>query len=145
MKALLQRVASARVEVDGETVSAIGPGLFVLFGVETGDGPAQAERLAKKTAELRVFDDEAGAMNRSVEQAGGAVLVVSQFTLAADTRKGRRPSFLRAARPEEAEPLYERYAEALEARGLSVGRGRFRTVMRIHTACDGPVTILLEA
>jgi D-tyrosyl-tRNA(Tyr) deacylase len=113
--------------------------------VVTGDGEAEAEKLARKTAALRIFDDAKGAMNLSVEDVKGEVLVVSQFTLAADTRKGRRPSFIRAARPEEANALYGRYVEALRARGLKTETGRFQTVMAVHLVNDGPVTILLEA
>ncbi|MHC4597577.1 MAG: D-aminoacyl-tRNA deacylase [Planctomycetota bacterium] len=123
----------------------MGPGLLVLLGVVTGDGEAEAEKLARKTAALRIFDDAKGAMNLSVEDVKGEVLVVSQFTLAADTRKGRRPSFIRAARPEEANALYGRYVEALRARGLKTETGRFQTVMAVHLVNDGPVTILLEA
>ena len=144
MKALLQRVREAHVDVEGRCVSRIGPGLLVLLGVVAGDGEAQAEKLARKTAELRIFDDGKGAMNLSVEEVKGEILVVSQFTLAADTRKGKRPSFLRAARPEEANALYGRYVEALRARGLKTETGRFQTVMAVHLVNDGPVTILLE-
>ncbi len=144
MKVLVQRVSRAEVRVAGQAVGAIGPGLLVLLGVERGDTEADADWYAAKTAELRIFADDAGRMNRSVEEAGGAVLVVSQFTLAADTRRGRRPSFERAADPAAAEALYRRFAEALASRGIAVATGTFRAMMEVELINEGPVTILLD-
>lgn len=132
------------MRVDGRTVAAIDRGLLALLGVERGDGPADADELADKTAELRIFADHEGRMNRSVEQVGGSVLVVSQFTLAACTRKGRRPSFHLAADRDLAEGLYVRFAERLAARGLPVARGIFQAMMEVELVNDGPVTILLD-
>ena len=126
MKALLQRVSEASVEVAGASVGAIGPGLLVLLGVEAADGEAEADYLARKTASLRIFADEAGKMNLSVREAGGAVLAVSQFTLCADTSRGNRPGFSGAARPELAEPLYRRFVTALEGHGVEVATGTFQ-------------------
>jgi D-tyrosyl-tRNA(Tyr) deacylase len=145
MRLVSQRVASASVRVDGEVVGAIGPGLLVLVGVREGDDEAMAQRLATKTAELRVFADEEGRFNRSVIESHGQVLVVSQFTLYGDVRKGRRPSFNDAARPEVAEPLVEAYARALEGVGLHVERGRFGAHMMVESVNDGPVTILIDS
>jgi D-tyrosyl-tRNA(Tyr) deacylase len=139
VRALVQRVGSASVSVDGETVSEIGPGLLVLLGVRRGDGPEQADRIARKLRALRVFEDDEGRMNLSVDDVGGEVLCVSQFTLYGDARKGNRPSFVDAAPPEEAEPLYERVREALGARG-----GRFGARMAVTLTNDGPVTLLVE-
>ncbi len=139
MRALVQRVASASVAADGEEVSSIGRGLLVLLGVRRGDGEEQADRLAAKLLALRIFEDDDGRMNLSVEDAGGEVLCVSQFTLYGDARKGHRPSFVEAAPPEEAEPLYERVRDALGAKG-----GRFGARMQIGLVNDGPVTILVE-
>lgn len=133
------------MRVGGRTVGAIGPGLLVLLGVETGDDAEDADYLANKTAELRIFDDEQQRMNLSVEQVGGSVLVVSQFTLAASTRRGRRPSFSRAAAPAAAEPLYRRYLERLRARGLLVESGEFQAPMEVELINDGPVTLWLDA
>ena len=144
MKALLQRVSRAEVRVDGRAVGTIGRGLLVLLGVERGDAPPDAASLADKTAELRIFPDEAHHMNRSVEEVGGACLVVSQFTLAGSTRRGRRPSFDAAAPPGEAEPLYEHFVACLRARGLPVATGVFRAMMEVELVNDGPVTLLLE-
>lgn len=144
MIAVVQRVAEARVEVAGETVGAIGPGMLVLLGVLRGDGPEEVDRLARRIAEFRFFQDENGRMNLSAAQVGGGVLVVSQFTLAADGRRGRRPSFDRAAPPAEAEPLYERFVSAIRSAGLEVATGRFGAAMRIHLVADGPVTFALE-
>lgn len=144
MKVLLQRVARAAVRVDGETVGTIGPGLLVFLGVESGDTADDAAWYADKTAELRLFADEEGRMNRSVEEAGGAVLVVSQFTLAARTRRGRRPSFDAAAPPDEAEARYRDFVDGLRRRGIETATGRFRAMMEVELVNEGPVTILLD-
>ncbi len=144
MKVLLQRVRRATVRVRGETVSEIGAGLLVLLGVEDGDSEEDAKYLADKTAGLRIFADREGRMNLSVLESNGEVLVVSQFTLAASTRRGRRPSFSGAACPERAEELYRLYSERLEGLGLPVGRGIFREMMDVELINDGPVTILLD-
>ena len=145
MRILLQRVLRAEVRVDGEVVGACGPGLLVLVGVGHDDTPAVAEALAGKVAELRIFRDEEGRTNRSLLEVGGAALVISQFTLYADTRKGRRPSFLDAAPPDLGTRLYERFAAALEARGIAVGRGRFGAEMAVELVNDGPMTIWLDS
>jgi D-aminoacyl-tRNA deacylase len=139
VRALVQRVSEAAVEVGGERVAAIGPGLLVLLGVRRGDGPAEADKLAGKLAALRIFEDADGRMNLNVGEAGGQVLCVSQFTLYGDTRKGNRPSFVDAAPPEEAEPLYERVREALGAQG-----GSFGARMAVSLVNDGPVTVMVE-
>jgi D-aminoacyl-tRNA deacylase len=144
VRSVVQRVSRASVAVDGEIVGRIGPGLCALVGVTHDDGPAQAEALARKLWGLRVFPDEAGAMNLSVADAGGAVLVVSQFTLYGDTRKGRRPSFVAAARPEQAEPLVALVVDELRALGATVATGRFRADMAVDLVNDGPVTLLVE-
>jgi D-tyrosyl-tRNA(Tyr) deacylase len=144
MRAVCQRVTEARVTVGGRAVGEIGAGLVVLLGVARGDGEADMRRLAEKVARLRIFEDEAGKFDRSVLDVGGAALVISQFTLIADTRKGNRPSFAAAAPPEEAEPLYERFCEALAAAGVPVERGVFRAQMAVSLVNDGPVTIVLE-
>ena len=144
MKVLLQRVSRAEVRVDGDVAGSIGAGLLVLLGIEHGDRAEWIDWYADKTAELRIFADAEGKMNRSVEDIGGGVLVVSQFTLAARTRKGRRPSYTDAAAPELAEPLYEHFAARLAARGLTVATGRFGAMMDVELVNDGPVTILLE-
>jgi D-aminoacyl-tRNA deacylase len=141
--AVIQRVASAKVRVAGAVVGAIDDGLLVLLGVLRGDTEAQADRLAERIATFRVFEDDEGRMNRSVIDSGGAVLVVSQFTLAADGRKGRRPSFDRAADPAEAEPLYERVAAALAGRGLRVATGVFGASMDVESTNRGPATFVL--
>ncbi|MEZ4483632.1 MAG: D-aminoacyl-tRNA deacylase [Syntrophotaleaceae bacterium] len=145
MRAVLQRVSHAKVEVAAETVGAIDRGLLVLLGVEQGDVEKDAALLAKKTAELRLFEDEAEKMNLSVEDIGGEVLVVSQFTLAADCRKGRRPGFSGAAPPEIANKLYEHYVALLRQRGLTVATGRFQAMMQVSLTNDGPVTFLLDS
>ncbi len=144
MRAVLQRVSEASVTVEGETLSEIGAGLLVLLAVEKGDTGAEADWIAKKIAELRVFKDEHDKMNRSVVDAGGSVLLVSQFTLAADCRKGRRPSFDKAAPPDEAIPMLARVKQALESHGLTVAEGRFGAHMEVRLVNDGPVTIPLE-
>lgn len=145
MRIILQRVKRASVSVDGEPVSGIGPGLLLLVGVAEGDGPEAAGWLAGKVAGLRVFADETGRMNRSVTDSGGEVLAVSQFTLLGDTRKGNRPSFVRAAPPETAEPLFDAFCERLRAAGVTpVRTGRFGAMMDVELVNDGPVTLLLE-
>lgn len=141
---MLQRVTEAAVRVDGEVAGAIGPGLLVLLGVERGDGDAASRKLADKVVGYRVFADGEGRMNLSVADAAGAVLVVSQFTLAADTRKGLRPSFSPAADPPEAERLYEAFAARLAETGIEVATGRFGAAMQVSLCNDGPVTFLLE-
>jgi D-tyrosyl-tRNA(Tyr) deacylase len=140
MRAVCQRVTEARVRVDGASVGEVGAGLCVLLGVRRGDEAAAAERLAGKVARLRVFD----GMDRSLLDTGGGALVVSQFTLYGDARKGNRPSFTEAAPPEEAEPLYERFCEALRALGVPVATGVFGATMRVELVNDGPVTVLLD-
>ena len=144
MKALVQRVSSARVLADEEVVGEIGRGLCVLLGVSRSDGDAEAERLAGRIARLRIFENEEGRFDRSLLDVGGAALVVSQFTLIADTAKGNRPSFTDAAPPEEAEPLYERFCEELRTLGVEVATGRFGARMAVELVNDGPVTIVLE-
>jgi D-tyrosyl-tRNA(Tyr) deacylase len=139
MRALVQRVSEASVSVEGEELARIGPGLLVLLGVRRGDGPDEADRIARKLRALRIFEDEEGRMNRSLDDVSGEALCVSQFTLYGDARKGNRPSFVDAAPPEEAEPLYERVREALGARG-----GRFGARMSVTLVNDGPVTLLVE-
>ena len=139
MKALVQRVARASVTVGGERVSEIGPGLLVLLGVRRGDGEAEADKLVRKLLALRIFEDADGRMNHSVQDVNGEILCVSQFTLYGDTRKGNRPSFVDAARPEQAEPLYERVRAGLQAQG-----GRFGARMAVALVNDGPVTLLIE-
>lgn len=146
MRGVIQRVNAAEVMIDGRTVGRIGPGLLVLVGVEEGDTSADADWVAEKTARMRIFADEAGKMNRSVVDIDGGLLVVSQFTLHAATQKGNRPSFLRAARPEEAVPLYERFLATLEREaGRPVARGVFAAAMEVSLVNDGPVTILLDS
>jgi len=141
---VIQRVRDARVSIEGRVAGEIGPGLSVLLGIARGDGEEQAARLAGKVARLRVFPDEAGRFDRSVVETGGAVLVVSQFTLIADTAKGNRPSFSGAARPEDAEPLVERVAAELRALGVPVETGAFGAHMAVELVNDGPVTIVLD-
>jgi D-aminoacyl-tRNA deacylase len=145
VRAVVSRVAWARVVADGELTAEIGPGLLVLVGVTHGDSEAEAGWLAAKVAALRVFDDGQGKMNRSVTEAGGGALVVSQFTLYGDARKGRRPSYVAAAPPEVAAPLVEAVAKALAGAGVPVASGRFGAHMLVESAGDGPVTILLDS
>lgn len=144
MRAVVQRVSSASVTVDGEVRGACGQGLVVLLGVASGDDPETADRLAVKVARLRVFEDDAGRLDRSLVDVGGGALVVSQFTLVADTRKGTRPSFTAAADPKEAEPLYERFCNALRESGVPVETGAFGARMEVSLVNDGPVTIILD-
>ncbi|MBN1284830.1 MAG: D-tyrosyl-tRNA(Tyr) deacylase [Anaerolineae bacterium] len=145
MRAVLQRVSSASVTVDGQVVAAIDHGLVVLVGVTHADGATQADWLAQKIAGLRIFEDEAGKFNRSLLDAGGSALVVSQFTLYADARKGRRPAFVDAARPEVAEPLIEYFCGRLRAHGVPVQTGVFGARMLVAIHNQGPVTIILDA
>jgi D-aminoacyl-tRNA deacylase len=145
VRAVVQRVAGARVLVDGETAGAIDRGLCVLLGVAHSDDAAVATRLAGRIARLRIFENEDGKFDRSVADEGGSILVVSQFTLIADTAKGNRPSFSAAAPPHAAEPVYDAFCEALAAEGLEVARGRFGARMVVEIANDGPVTIVLDA
>lgn len=144
MKALLQRVSQASVTIDGQQVAAIGEGLLVFLGVEPGDGAAEIDWLSAKVLALRVFPGDGKAMNRSVSDLGGEVLVVSQFTLAADTSRGNRPGFSSAAPPELAQRLYDEFCEALHARHPHVATGRFGADMQVALINDGPVTFLLE-
>jgi D-aminoacyl-tRNA deacylase len=144
VRAVVQRVSKARVVVAGERVAEIDRGLVVLVGVARNDSEAEAERLAGKVARLRIFEDDAGRFDRSLLDVGGEALVVSQFTLIADTRKGNRPSFTEAAPPEQAEPLYERFCEALRAEGADVEVGVFGARMHVELVNDGPVTITLD-
>ena len=143
MKAVVQRVSEARVRVRGETVGEVGPGLCVLLGVARDDTPANAQRLAEKVARLRIFEDDEGRFDRSLLDVGGEALVVSQFTLLADTAKGNRPSFTEAAPPDEAEPLYEAFCEALREQGVRVATGLFGARMAVELVNEGPVTIVL--
>jgi D-tyrosyl-tRNA(Tyr) deacylase len=145
VRIILQRVKEASVTVSGEKISDIGPGLLLLVGVADGDGEPEADWLAEKTAGLRIMPDEAGKMNLSVRDTGGAVLAVSQFTLLADTRKGKRPSFIGAALPEQAARLFDYFCERLRLAGVArVETGRFGAMMDVHLVNDGPVTIVLE-
>jgi D-tyrosyl-tRNA(Tyr) deacylase len=144
MRAVVQRVSKASVTVDGEVVGAIGPGMMVLLGVTHDDGQAEAEWLARKIAGLRIFEDSAGKLNLSLLDVEGQALVVSQFTLYADARKGRRPSFVDAARPEVAEPLVRRFADTLRQHGIAVDMGVFGAHMLVEIHNDGPVTLILD-
>ncbi len=144
MRGLVQRATRAKVTVDGEVVGEIGPGLCVLVGVTHDDGPAQAQKLATKLWGLRIMDDADGVMNLSVADTTGEVLVISQFTLYGDTRKGRRPTWIDAARPEHAEPLVEAVVTELREMGATVATGRFRAEMAVELVNDGPVTVMLE-
>jgi D-aminoacyl-tRNA deacylase len=145
MRAVVQRVSEASVSVAGEVVGQIGPGLAVLLGVKQGDTEADARYMAEKTIHLRVFADAEGRMNRSVQEQGAGALVVSQFTLYGDARRGRRPSYAEAAEPELAEALYQRYCDLLREAGLAVQTGRFGAMMVVRIVNDGPVTILLDS
>ena len=144
MRGLVQRVSRATVTVDGEVTGEIGPGILLLVGVTHDDTEAQAAKLADKVWNLRIFDDEDGVMNRSAADEGHEILVVSQFTLYGDTRKGRRPGYSEAARPEHAEPLVQQVIDELRAAGAFVGTGRFRADMAVELVNDGPVTLWVE-
>ncbi len=145
MRVVLQRVSHASVTVDGGPIASIGAGLLLLVGAEAGDDNAEAQRLATKCAELRIFRDEADKFSRSLLDVGGEALVVSQFTLLADVRKGRRPSFVRAAAPELAEPLVAAFAQCLRDLGVATQTGRFGTHMDVELVNDGPVTIVIDS
>jgi D-tyrosyl-tRNA(Tyr) deacylase len=145
VKALIQRVLEAQVSVDGEVVGRIGPGLVVLLGVAKEDGEREADRLAERVLTYRIFDDEDGRMNRSIQEVGGQILAVSQFTLVADVAKGTRPSFTPAAGPDLAEKLYRRFIDRLITAGLTVETGRFGARMIVSLHNDGPVTFMLES
>lgn len=141
----MQRVCSASVEVDGQTVGEIGAGILVYLGVASEDNDRDVRYTAEKCANLRIFDDELGTMNRSLLDTGGEVLIVSQFTLYGDTRKGRRPSYNRAARPEIGRERYQAVVDYLQALGVRVATGRYRTEMAVNARVDGPVTILIDS
>jgi D-tyrosyl-tRNA(Tyr) deacylase len=145
MRAVVQRVSRAEVRVAGKAVGSIAKGLLVLLGVARGDGEEDARQLADKVAALRIFEDDAGKMNLAVGDVGGGVLVVSQFTLLGDARKGNRPGFIDAAAPEEANALYERVCALLREKGLGIAQGVFRAEMQVELVNDGPVTILLDS
>ena len=145
MRCVVQRVRESSVAVNGDTVGAIGPGLMVLIGVSVSDTDADLKYMAEKVPNLRIFDDENGVMNRSVLDAGGSILAVSQFTLYGDARGGRRPSYIRAARPEEANAMYQRLVECWRQKGIHVETGIFRADMQVSLINDGPVTILLDS
>jgi D-tyrosyl-tRNA(Tyr) deacylase len=145
MRAVVQRVSRAGVRVDSKTVGEIGKGLVVLVGIRSGDSREAADYLAEKVVNLRIFPDAEGKMNLSVSDVGGAVLAVSQFTLFGDVRRGRRPSYIDAAPPEEAEPLYDYFLAALRRHGLRVASGVFRAMMEVELVNDGPVTILIDS
>ncbi len=144
MKALVQRVKRASVEIEEKLYSKIGQGMLILLGVEKGDGQKEAEYLAKKVVNLRIFEDSEGKMNLSVQDIKGELLAVSQFTLAGDTSRGNRPGFETAARPEEAKPLYEYFVECLKAYGINTQTGIFQADMQVELINDGPVTFMLE-
>ena len=145
MRAVVQRVSEARVVIDGEVVGQVGHGLLILLGIKFGDSAEDARWLAEKVIGLRIFADEQGKMNRDVTEANGGVLVVSQFTLYGDCRKGRRPSFIDAAPPETAIPLYEAFIDASRALGIPTASGRFGATMQVHLVNDGPVTLIVDS
>lgn len=145
MKVVLQRVKKAAVEVDGKTVGSIDHGLLLLVGIKKGDNPEDINYVADKIGSLRIFEDEADKMNLSVHDVGGSILSVSQFTLYGDTTHGRRPSFIEAARPEQAEPLYEAFNDRLREQGLRVATGKFGAMMGVSLINDGPVTLIVES
>lgn len=145
MRAVIQRVSEARVDIEGEMEGEIGPGLLVLLGIEEEDGQEDVDYLVRKVSKMRIFEDDEGKMNLSVQDIDGAVLSISQFTLHADTKKGNRPSFIEAAKPEVSEPLYEKFNEGLKDTGLPVETGEFGADMQVHLVNDGPVTILVDS
>lgn len=145
MRALVQRVARAAVHIDGETVAAIGPGLLVFVAFRGQDGDADLAWMAEKVAHLRIFEDGAGKMNRSLLEVGGQALVVSQFTLYGDARKGRRPSFDASAPADRARPLFEKFVDNLASRGIITAVGRFQAIMQVELVNDGPVTIMIDS
>ena len=145
MRAVVQRVSEASVSVQGEVLGRIGPGLMVLIGVQEEDGEKDLLYIAEKVPNLRIFEDDEGKMNRSLLDTGGGILAVSQFTLLGDARGGRRPSFILAARPEHANPLYERLVESWRQKGIAVGTGAFGAEMKVALVNDGPVTLLLDS
>jgi D-tyrosyl-tRNA(Tyr) deacylase len=145
MRAVVQRVSHARVQIDGANVGEIGRGLLILIGITTSDTPEQAEWLADKIVGLRIFEDDAGKMNRDLTEVGGAALIVSQFTLYGDCRKGRRPSFIEAAPPALAVPLYAAFIDAFRARGVPTATGRFGAMMQVQLVNDGPVTLIVDS
>ena len=145
MRAVVQRVSSASVTVDERNVGRIGPGLCVLLGVRSGDGEQEASWMAEKLVNLRIFEDENGKLNRSLLDAGGAMLIVSQFTLYGDCRNGRRPSFIDAALPDVANAIYERFVECVRSRGIEVATGEFQTHMVVSLSNDGPVTLIVDS
>jgi D-tyrosyl-tRNA(Tyr) deacylase len=145
VRAVVQRVSEASVSVEGSITGAVAHGLCVLLGVGTQDGEEDARWMADKVCDLRIFEDEQGKMNRSVLEVGGGVLAISQFTLFGDARKGARPGFIDAARPEVAQPLYSRFCALLRARGVQVGEGVFRATMQVRIVNEGPVTLLLDS
>ena len=145
MRLVIQRVLESCVKVDGETVGQIGPGFLVLCGVEEGDTANDVKYCIDKTVNLRIFEDDAGKMNRSILDVGGEILAVSQFTLHGDVRHGRRPSFITAARPETAVPLYEAYCEGIHNAGVHVEKGNFQADMKVSLINDGPVTLLVDS
>ncbi len=145
MRALLQRVTYGSVSIDGEVVGEIGPGVVILLGIRQGDTEEDVAYLAQKCVNLRIFADENGNLNRSLLETGGEALIISQFTLYGDTRKGRRPSFTEAARPEVSEPLYDQFVEAVRRYGVRVATGRFGAMMLVKIHNDGPVTLLVES
>jgi D-tyrosyl-tRNA(Tyr) deacylase len=145
MRAVIQRVSSARVVINNEGYSGIGAGVLVLLGVEKEDTPEDAAALARRIVELRIFEDEAGKMNRSISETGGQILAVSQFTLLGDCRKGRRPSFDPAATPDVAKPLYELFVKEVESLGIPVATGVFQAMMEIELTNQGPVTFILDS
>ena len=145
MRVVVQRCSHAEVRIDGQLVGKIGKGFMLLVGITDGDTQSEADRLAKKVAQMRVFEDSEGKMNLALKDVGGAILSISQFTLYADCRKGNRPSFIRAARPETAMPLYDYFNQRLREYGLNVGTGHFGADMKVDFINDGPVTILLDS
>jgi D-aminoacyl-tRNA deacylase len=145
MRAVVQRVSSARVSVEETVIGEIGKGLLVLLGIAPGDSPENADWLAEKLVGLRIFEDDAGKMNHSLDEVGGAMLVVSQFTLYGDCRKGRRPSFIEAAPPEVAVPLYEAFIRTVQSLGVTVATGRFGAMMRVELVNEGPVTLIVDS